>query len=190
MLLDGPGRLAGIRWTGIAVEEEFETRGAHKAAAEHAEKRLPLGQEVALFSAILATLGAIVSFLGGHTQNDALYYKNEAVLMKARASDTWAYYQAEGLKRHIAEQSAALMPNKAVTYNADAARYAAHADALRRQAEAFDHKSEEADVESQHSLRPPIALASITVLTKKRWLMTAAAIFALLGVGLGILAWV
>lgn len=185
------------------MEEDFEVRGAHEEAAEHAaEKRLPLGQEVALFSAVLATLGAIVSFLGGHTQNDALYYKNEAVLMKARASDTWAYYQAEGLKQHIAEQSAALIPAASAKYQADVTRYAAHAKTLKAQAEDFDRRSEEADIESQHSLRPhiklaismtalqiAIALASITVLTKKRWLISAAAAFALLGVVLGVLAW-
>lgn len=186
------------------MEEEFEVRGAHEAAAEHAaEKRLPLGQEVALFSAVLATLGAIVSFLGGHTQNDALYYKNEAVLMKARASDSWAYYQAEGLKQHIAEQSTALIPTKAALYQADVARYEAHAAKLKSEAQDFDRRSAEADLESQHALHPhiklaismtalqiAIALASITVLTKKRWLMSAAAAFALVGVALGILAWV
>ncbi len=186
------------------MEEEFEIPSAHEHAVEHAaEKRLPLGQEVALFSAVLATLGAVVSFLGGHTQNDALYYKNEAVLMKARASDSWAYYQAEGFKQHLAEQSAAIIPAQAAKYDADTARYAAHAKALRAQAEDFDRKSEEADVESQHALRPhiklaismtalqiAIALASITALTKRRWLMTAAGIFALIGVALGILAWV
>lgn len=185
------------------MEDEFEVRGAHEGVIEEAaEKRVPLGQEVALFSAILATLGAIVSFLGGHTQNDALYYKNEAVLMKARASDAWAYYQAEGLKQHIAEQSAALIPADAAVYRADVARYAAHAKALKAQAEGFDRRSEAADTESQHSLRPhiklaismtalqiAIALASITVLTKKRWLLSAAGAFALLGVALGVIAW-
>jgi hypothetical protein len=185
------------------MEEEFEIPSAHEHAVEHAaEKRLPLGQEVALFSAVLATLGAIVSFLGGHTQNDALYYKNEAVLMKARASDTWAYYQAEGLKEHIAEQSAALIPAASAKYQADAARYASNAKSLRAQAETFDRQSEDADVESQHALHPhikltismtalqiAIALASITALTRRRWLMHAAILFALLGIGLGILAW-
>jgi hypothetical protein len=185
------------------VEEEFEIPSAHERAVENAaEKRMALGQEVALFSAVLATLGAVVSFLGGHTQNDALYYKNEAVLMKARASDSWAYYQAEDMKQHLSAQSAALLPAKAAKYEADIARYAAHAKALRNQAEDFDRRSDEADIESQRSLRPhiklaismtalqiSIALASITALTRRRWLMTAAGLFALLGVGLGILAW-
>lgn len=185
------------------MEEDFEVRGAHEEALEHAaEKGIPLGQEVALFSAVLATLGAIVSFLGGHTQNDALYYKNEAVLMKARASDTWAFYQAEGIKRHLAEQGAIMMPTASAKFQADAAKYAAESKSLRAQAEAFDRKSEEANAESVHALQPhiklavsvtalqiAIALASITALTRRRWLMWGAALFALVGAALGILAW-
>ncbi|MEQ1519140.1 MAG: DUF4337 family protein, partial [Usitatibacteraceae bacterium] len=60
-------------------------------------------QWVAIFTAILATVGAIVSYQGGHSQNEALYYKNEAVLKKADASNQWAYYQAKGTKQNLAE---------------------------------------------------------------------------------------
>lgn len=186
------------------MEDEFEIKGAHDEAVEHAAShRFGLGQEVAIFSAILATLGAVVSFLGGHTQNDALYYKNEAVLMKARASDSWAYYQAEDLKRHMAEQLAETMPTLAAKSKADAARYTTQAARLRAQAESYDRQSVTADEESRHALRPhiklaiamtaiqiAIALASITALTRKSWLMVAAAIFAVIGSSLSLLAWV
>ena len=185
------------------MEEEFEIPSAHEHAVEHAaEHRIPLGQEVALFSAVLATLGAIVSFLGGHTQNDALYYKNEAVLMKARASDDWAYYQSEDLKRHLAEQAADMMPAKALAYQAEAKRYAMRAKSLQAAAQELDRRSVEADAESQHALRPhiklaismtalqiAIALASITALTRRRWLMWAAGFAATAGIVLGVLAW-
>ena len=61
----------------------MHVHGAHDHAVEHeAQKGAGLGQQVAIFSAILATVGAVVSFLGGHTQNEALLYKNEAVLKK------------------------------------------------------------------------------------------------------------
>jgi hypothetical protein len=185
------------------MEEEFEIKGAHDEAVEHvASRHIGLGQEIAIFSAILATLGAVVSFLGGHTQNDALYYKNEAVLMKARASDSWAYYQAEDLKRHMAEQLAETTPALAAKSRADAERYAQQARSLRIQAENYDRQSVQADVESRHALRPhiklaiamtaiqiAIALASITALTRKGWLMVAAGIFAAVGFILSLLAW-
>ena len=183
-------------------EEEYEIRGAHEDAIEEAaHHREPLSQKIALFSAVLATLGAIVSFLGGHTQNDALYYKNEAVLMKARASDSWAYYQAEDIKRHLAETVAAIAPAGAASAG-DATKYRDRAAALKTEAQEYDHRSEEADAESRHALSPhtrlaiamtfiqiAIALASISALTRRRWLFVGAGASAAIGTVLAVIAW-
>jgi hypothetical protein len=185
------------------VEEEFEVPSAHEHAVEHAAgHHHPLGQQVALFSAMLATLGAIVSFLGGHTQNEALYYKNEAVLMKARASDLWAYYQAEELKEHLAKQAAMGSPTQAVAERAEATHYATKAAEISGRARELDRKSDNANLESERALAPhtklafsmtllqiAIALASVTALTGRRWLLMAAGGFALFGIVLGALAW-
>jgi hypothetical protein len=184
-------------------EEEFEVRGAHEDAIEEGvHHKEPLSQKIALFSAVLATLGAIVSFLGGHTQNEALYYKNEAVLMKARASDTWAYYQAEDVKRHLAEAIDQIAPPGTASHAADAVRYKTRAAALRAQAEDFDQRSIAADDESHHALSPhtklalsmtfiqiAIALASISALTQRRWLLWGASGAAVVGILLGVIAW-
>ncbi|KQU61595.1 hypothetical protein ASG67_16495 [Sphingomonas sp. Leaf339] len=184
-------------------EDEYEVRGRHDDEIEersaHGE---PLGQKIALFSAVLATLGAIISFLGGHTQNDALYYKNEAVLMKARASDNWSYYQAEDMKRHLADAVARLAPMPTADDAAAAATYATRARALRTTAEDFDRRSEQADSESRDALRPHvklsiamtfvqvgIALASISALTRRRWLLWGAGGCAAIGVALSVIAW-
>jgi hypothetical protein len=185
------------------AEEEFEVRGAHEHALDHmAEHKAPLGQAIALFSAVLATLGAIVSLFGGHTQNEALYLKNEAVLLKAQASDQWAYYQSEDLKRHMAELGVALAPDKNPGLTADIAKYKGRAQALRQKAEDLDRRSTIADEESRKALAPhtklaismtalqiAIALASITALTGRRWLFWGAGIAALAGVLLGAAAW-
>ncbi|KQM21370.1 DUF4337 domain-containing protein [Novosphingobium sp. Leaf2] len=183
-------------------EEDFEIRGAHEDAMEERAHHEPLSQKIALFSAVLATLGAIVSFLGGHTQNDALYYKNEAVLMKARASDSWSYYQAEDIKRHLAETLSADGQSAKVRAGMDAKKYASRARTLRATAEEYDRKSQEADAESQHALQPhtklaiamtfiqvAIALASITALTQRRWLLWGAAGSALVAIVLSVIAW-
>lgn len=183
-------------------EEDYEIRSAHEEAVEEgAHHREPLSQKIALFSAVLATLGAIVSFLGGHTQNDALYYKNEAVLMKARASDDWAYYQAEDIKLHLA-QTLSGMGGAAAAAGMDAAKYRQRADALKAQAQVLDRKSEDADAESRHALQPhtklavamtfvqvAIALASITALTRRRWLFWGAGASAAVGIVLAVVAW-
>jgi phage terminase Nu1 subunit (DNA packaging protein) len=178
------------------AEEEFEVHGAHDHAVHHmAEHHAPLGQSIALFSAILATMGAVVSLLGNSTQTEALDHKNEALLSKAQASDNWAYYQAEDLKRHMAELGAQLAPAKAAQFEADVEKYRGRADTLRLKAEKFDQAALEADRKSREDLTPhgklaiattalqiAIALASITALTRRRWLLWAAAAFAASGV--------
>ena len=183
------------------MSEEYEVRGAHEEAVEHhAAHREPLAQKIALFSAILATLGAVVSLLGGHTENDALYYKNEAVLMKARASDLWSYYQAEEIKRHLYEVTAGDTPSPAMARHIK--DYTVKSAQLRARAEGLDRQSEAADDESRHAMRPhlrlavsmtllqiAIALASITALTRRRWLFIGAGIAAFLGSTLAIIAW-
>ena len=184
-------------------EEEYEVRGHHDAAIEEAaEHGAPFGRKVALFSALLATLGAVASFLGGHTQNEALYYKNDAVLQKARASDMWGYYQAEEVKRHLAETAAALAPNQAAKFAPDIAKYRARSRNLQRQAEELDRRSAESDAEAVRALAPhtklalavtfvqiAIALASIAALTARPWLLRAAGLFGLVGIALSLLAW-
>lgn len=184
-------------------EEEFEVRGAHEDALEHAaEHGIGLGQEIALFSAVLATLGAIVSFLGGHTQNEALYYKNESVLMKARASDAWSYYQATSTKLHLTQLAGILSPEHAAQFQAQAVKYTQQKIGLEAQARDYDRRSEEADRESQHALAPhnklaiamtslqiAIALGSITALTRRRWLLWGAGLFGAIGIITSILAW-
>lgn len=178
--------------------------GAHDHAVEHEAHKGGLGQQVAIFSAVLATVGAIVSFLGGHTQNEALLHKNHAVLKKAEASDQWAFYQAKSLKQNMAELAATVTtdPKKVDFYQAEAKRYAAEKKEVETKARALDKESDDYNELSKHALHPherlaismtllqiAIALASITVLTQKRWLLAGAGIAALGGAGLGIVAW-
>ena len=182
------------------MAEEFEVRGHHETVVDHdAEHGEPLSQRIALFSAVLATVGAVVSLLGGHTENDALYQKNEAVLLKAQASDVWSYYQAEEVKRHLDE----LAPDAAgPERRAEIGKYRAKSAALRAQAEGLDRRSEAANEESQQALRPhiklsiamtfvqiAIALASITALTGRRWLFVLAGLSAAIGAVLAVVAW-
>jgi len=184
---------------------EMHVHGAHDHAVEHAGHRAGLGQQVAIFSAVLATVGAIVSFFGGHTQNNALLYKNDAVLERAEASDQWNYYQAKSLKQNMAEVAAAVAtdPKAVEFYKGEAKRYAAEKKEVEAEARTHEARYKHWTEESEKALHPhhflaismtllqiAIALASITVLTQKRWLLAGAALSGLLGAGLGIVAWI
>lgn len=187
------------------AEEEFEIPSAHEEELHHAAHHAPgFAQQIAIFTAILATIGAVVSFLGGHTQNEAIYLKNEAVLKKAAASDQWAFYQAKSIKAAIAEQTVELSTDAKARdgFARKAAGYNAEKKAIEEKAKEFDKLSEEADAESRKALSPhqklsiamtflqiAIALASIAALTKKHWLLGGAGLSALVGISLSIFAY-
>lgn len=175
------------------MEEHFHVHGQHDHAVEHAaEHGDGMGQQVAIFTAMLATIGAVVSYLGGATQNDAMLFKNEAVLKRAEASDQWNYYQAKSTKGHLLEVAMALSPpEKQEAYKAEIARYEKEKKDIRKKAEALEEEVKKFNEESEHALHPhhklaqsmtliqvAIAMASICVLTRKRWLLAAAGISA------------
>jgi len=178
--------------------------GPHDHAVEHEGHKPGLGQQVAIFTAILATVGAIVSFFGGDTQNNAMLFKNEAVLERAEASDAWNFYQAKSMKQNQAEIAAALSadPKKVEQYQAEAKRYASEKKEIEAEAKKHEQAYKDWNRRSEQALHPhhylaismtllqiAIALASIAVLTQKRWLLAGAAVSALGGAILGILAY-
>ena len=73
-----------------------------------------LGKWVAIFTAIVATMGGIASHEASQIANEAILYKNEAVLKKTDASDQWAYYQAVSTKSHLIELAKELHLHKAI----------------------------------------------------------------------------
>ena len=182
----------------------IHVHGAHDHALEHEAHKGGLAQQIAIFTAILATVGAIVSFFGGDTQNKALLYKNNAMLERAEASDQWSYYQAKSLKQNLAEVAAtiAVEPKAAARYRGEAQRYAGEKKDVEKEARRHEEAYRSWNEKSERALHPhhflslsmtllqiAIALASITVLTQRRWLLGAAAASALAGAVLGIAAW-
>ncbi len=178
--------------------------GAHEHAVEHHAQQPGLGQVVAIFSAVLATVGAIVSFFGGDTQNDAILFKNNAVFERAEASDQWNFYQAKSMKQNLAELAAAINtdPKKVEFYQGEAKRYAREKEDIRKTAEGHEKQARDWNAMSDKALHPhhflsismtllqiAIALASITVLVQKRWLLYGASLSALAGASPAIVAY-
>ena len=175
------------------MSEGFHVHGAHDHAVEHgAHSGDKLGGQVAIFTAILASVGAIVSYQGGDTQIEAMLYKNEAVLKKTQASDQWNYYQAKSNKGHLMELASDMAPaSKRGFYKAQIEKYENDKKEIKKKAEELEAESVKAGEESEHAMLPhhklaqsmtliqiAISLASITVLTRKRWLFAVAAVSA------------
>lgn len=166
-------------------EGGLHVHGPHDHAVEHAaQSGDSLGSRVAVVTAILATVGAVVGYQGGATQNEAMLYKNEAVLKKTEASNQWAYYQAKSSKQNLAELAVALAPpTKQEFYLQEIERYKKEKAEIKLAADKLEEASVKANEASAAAMHPhhrlaqaltlmqvAISLASITVLTRKKWL--------------------
>jgi uncharacterized protein DUF4337 len=186
--------------------EEFHIHGAHDHHLEHeAEHGGPdsFAGRIAVATAVLATLGAVMSYAGGDTQANAQIFKNEAAIKKTEANDKWAYYQAKGEKQNLAELGATLatQPDKIQFYKDETERYKREkaqikdeADKLEAESKEWDHRSDE-QMHVHHrwalaatAMQIAIALSAIAVLTRRGWLVYAVLGVAALGAALGGLA--
>ena len=150
-----------------------------------------LNQWVAIFTALIAALGSLLTYQGTLLMEDILVQKDDAVLQKAHATDLWGYYQAVSTKQHLMELSRPqAAPRQLPEIDAEIAKYKQQKAALEQRAEAMDTASRQADIRSERmggphagllqaliALQVAVSLASITALTHKRWLF-ACAIFS------------
>ena len=176
-------------------DHELEHATQHAAEGHHGVGGGSMTNQIAMFTAIIATVGAIFSYMGGATQANAGLYKNNAAIKKTEASNQWNYYQAKSSKQNLYEIALALVPeDKKDFYTKDIERYKLEkaeiklaADKLEAEATEWDKKSD-VQMHQHHrwaqattALQVSIALAAIALLTKKKWLEWG--MFGLGGVG-------
>jgi len=177
-------------------ELEHATQGGgHRADGEHGSGMI---NQIAMVTAIIATIGAIFSYMGGATQANAGLYKNNAAIKKTEASNQWNYFQAKSTKQSLAEVSSDLSPaDKKEYYQTKVDRYEkektdikAAADKLEADAVQWDKLSDE-QMHQHHRwaqattvLQIAIAMAAIALLTKKKWLEYV--MFGVAGIGLAV----
>ena len=179
----------------------MSTHEVHVPHHPHGPER-GLAQWVAIFTALMATFGAVVGHETSETANEAILLKNEAVLKKAEASNQWAYYQQVSTKAHLMELAKALTPAaKHAGYDQKLAKYAAQKDEIQARATGFENEVARAN-QASAALRKPrlnyafaltllqiaISVASVTVLTGRAWLFAVAIASALGGTGFWLVA--
>jgi hypothetical protein len=176
----------------------FHVHGPHDHEVEHVAQHGgdDFTSRLAVMTAVLSTVGALFGYMGGHSQNAALLYKNEAAIQKTSASNQWNYYQAKSNKQNLAELSITLTTGEAQEkykqaverYKKEKEEIKVDADKLEAAAKEADHKSEiEMHVHERWALATTllqisIALAAITLLTRKRWLLVG--VYGSTGLGL------
>ena len=181
----------------------FHVHGPHDHAVEHAAHGNDgFSNNIAVMTAILATVGATFGYLGGATQNDAALFKNNAAIDKTQAANSWNYYQAKSSKQNLAELAMSLPGVDPKKYEADVARYKSEKEDIKKEAEKWEDSSKEWNHKSDEAMHAhhqwalattaeqiAISLAAITLLTRKKWMMGLAYGVAGVGIALGVFAW-
>ncbi len=187
------------------MAEEFEVRGAHEDHMDEAAERAPnsIAGQLAVMTALLATVGAMFSYMAGATQADAGLLKNDAAIRKTEASNQWNFYQAKSSRQSLSELGVQLADDtRKPFFEKEAKRYATEKQDIRATAEKLEKESTDFDAKSeaqmhQHhrwaqattALQIAIALAAIALLTRKRWLEKAVFVVSGLGLVVGALAY-
>jgi hypothetical protein len=165
--------------------EELQELQEH---AEHA-KHNPTMAPVSLTMAILAVIVAVVALLGHRSHT-------EEVVLQAKSSDQWAFYQAKNIRRHTDELFTDLT---AVTPTTDAvalgklrAKYSEEAERYKGEQKEIEDKAKDLELEvsterrradrfdlAEVFLEIALVITSITLLSGRR-------IFWSLGIVLGV----
>ena len=184
----------------------FHVHGPHDHELEHAQQggghNDKMTSQIAVVTAILATVGALFSYMGGATQADAGLFKNNAAIKKTEASNQWNYYQAKSSKQNLSELALDLASDakkpfyvdEIKRYKGEKADIKKDAEKLEAESKAWDERSD-AQMHQHHrwaqattALQVSIALAAIALLTRKKWLEYGMFAMAAVGIVVGGLA--
>lgn len=158
--------------------------------AEHA-KHNPSLAPISLTMAILAVLVAVVSLLGHRSST-------EEVLLQAKASDQWAYYQAKNIRRHndevVADLTGIIATREAEAANRVKEKYSAEADRYRDEQKEIQAEAQKLELEANVArkqtdrfdlaevfLEVGLVITSITLLSGRRVFWRCGLVLAVAG---------
>jgi len=162
----------------MSVEEELQ-EGIEKA-------KEPFEKHVAATMAILAAFLAVVAVLG-HIMT------TEELLLQQKASDQWSYYQAKSIRRYQSEVARDLfagmkLTDQSGTYQKNAEKYRKDDEEIQKEAQGLEQESHLRGRQAlgfhfgEVFLEFSIVLASLAILTKRRFLWHASILSGIIGV--------
>lgn len=118
------------------AQEALRGEGGDDGHGEAGRIEHALLRAVPLVAAILAVFAGLSSLYAGRLAETMLSLKNEGILAQAKASDTWSEYQADSLKKHVADTASLLAATPALRkkFAADAKMYQARQGPLKTEA--------------------------------------------------------
>ena len=166
---------------------EFELPEGHE---EHGDN--PLVLPVSVTISILAVLGAVATLMGHRAATEEL-------LLQAKATDQWAYYQAKDIRWHEMQSNADLLSSLASAdkektetmrekyvkaaekYEADKDEISAEAKKLETERDLYGHREDRFDT-GEVLLEIALVICSMTLLTKRKLFWFAGIAIGALGV--------
>lgn len=170
---------------------------------EAAESRDRLGSTIAVLVAVLAMIMALFGIKGGNI--------GQAMAQaQARSVNAWAYFQAKSTKQGLAEsmldqltiereravgltaEAQTLLDNKIVFYREKVERYEREKQEIKQQAEAYEREYENLNFHddqfdiAEAGITVGLAVLGVAALTRRRWLVWFALVFAGVGLASGI----
>jgi hypothetical protein len=165
------------------AQEQIHHHAQHHGDSDAPTSRWILG--VALSSALLAALAAVASLLAGH-------HVNEAMISQINAANKWAYYQAKGIKGAVLQSKVEMLEALGKERNE---KDVANVERYRREQDEIAEKAKESEHESEHHLQShvtlaravtmfqvSIAVAAISVLTRRRLFWFVSMAFGVVGI--------
>lgn len=184
----------------------FHVHGPHdhevEHVAQHGGEKDRFAGSMAVATAVLATIGALFSYMGGATQANAGLFKNNAAIKKTEAGNQWNYYQAKSGKQNLSELAIVLVADeRKPQFQQEVERYKKEKGEIKQAAEKLETESKDWDLQSESqmhlhhrwaqattALQISIALAAMALLTRRTWLKWGMVCVASLGLMLGALA--
>ena len=184
-----------------------DTTSEHMEHREHAEHAAhsgdPLLLRVSATIAVLAVVAATIGSLETVESGTAISKKSESVLVQNRATDRWAYFQAQSIKKNMYDIAKEAIPAKADSYDAKARGYETDGDATRREAEELGHESDALLQQGEHHekrhhiltagvtlLHVGIAVATLSIILRgRRWPWYTAMALGVVGCAVGAYAY-
>jgi len=167
--------------------DEFQELNEHAERAHHNPSLAP----VSLTMAVLAVLVAVASLLGHRAHT-------EEVILQAKSSDQWAYYQAKNIRLHemqamvdllgtitpLDKEKNATLREKYLKeverYNSDKESISEKAKDLEKERDAVSHRADRFDG-GEALLEIGLVICSITLLTKRKAFWIAGILVAAAG---------
>ena len=139
------------------MSEAFEVPSPHEKHIEHTTEHAhgrgdSFASRIAVMTALMATLGAMLSYQAGSTESDAALDKNNAAIIKTEAANQWNYYQAKSSRQNLAELATHIPGVDAAHYKDEIERYRNQKEEVRKQAEKLEATSKAWDEKSEQAL--------------------------------------